>query len=177
MNIWTHAVLAILVAAVFLVVDDTDAARRKSRPVVQPDLKILSVEVAPDPYDAGEGALDFRVEIELPDGTVPGTLLDVSALIASPSKRSMRFLANREPVNPQILSTVTAGQSKPHVAVVLTWDGTDQSRRLVTAGRFSYEIRAKLLTNGDRGARTQMTSWPKRGTVDVRSSLGPTTSP
>ncbi|HZS11282.1 MAG TPA: hypothetical protein VFA38_03460 [Nitrospirales bacterium] len=171
-KICMRAVPALLLAAVLIIVGDADAARKKSRPVVAPDLKILSVGVAPDPYDVGDGPLDFHVEIELPDETAPGTLLDVSALIASPSRRSMRFLANREPVDARVFSK-TAADGKRHVAVVLSWDGTDQSRRVVTAGRFSYEIRAKLLTNGDRGPHTQMTSWPKRGTVDVRNRLGP----
>jgi hypothetical protein len=29
-------------------------------------------------------------------------------------------------------------------------------------------LRAKLLSNGEKGPRTQMVSWPKRGTLEIR---------
>jgi hypothetical protein len=44
----------------------------------------------------------------------------------------------------------------------------DQSKQLAESGRYQYEIRAKLLALGENGPRTQMNSWPKRGTLTVK---------
>jgi hypothetical protein len=151
---------------------DAAAAKRKSRPSVPPDLKIVSVTALPDPFVPGAGALDMRVEIELPDEVGAGTLLDVTALIESPSKRSIAFLNNRQAVETHAGVPAAAPGVKPHVSIVLSWDGMDQHGQAVLSGRFSYEIRAKLLTVGDRGARTTMTSWPKHGAIAVLEPLG-----
>jgi hypothetical protein len=51
---------------------------------------------------------------------------------------------------------------------VLTWNGLDHKKQPATAGTYSFEVRAKLLMNGDKGPRTMMVSWPKRGTLEVR---------
>jgi hypothetical protein len=81
----------------------------------------------------------------------------------------MRFLADRQPVEGSSPPAPTfSPDGKPRVTVTLKWDGTDQARRLVDSGRYSYEVRAKLLAVGEKGPRTQMVSWPKRGVVDVR---------
>jgi hypothetical protein len=52
--------------------------------------------------------------------------------------------------------------------VKLVWDGMDQSKQAVPEGLYTYEVRAKLLNVGDSGPRTQMVSWPKRGTFVVK---------
>ena len=31
-----------------------------------------------------------------------------------------------------------------------------------------FEVRAKLLANGEKGPRTQTVGWPKRGTIEVK---------
>lgn len=160
-----------LTAAVAFAPAESPAGSKKSRPVVPPDLKITSVNVAPDPFRPGNGSLHLKINVELPDDLASGTLLDVSALIASPSKRSMRFLSSRQPVE---MPPAGVNSSKPQVEIDLAWDGTDQARKMVGAGSFSYEIRAKLLAVGTRGAHTKMTSWPKRGTLSV---LGPAGQP
>jgi hypothetical protein len=152
--------------------DAGEAARRKPTRVTPPDLKILAVTMTPDPYQPGGEPLEVRIDLELPEEIAEGTLLDLSVLIASPSRTSMRFLSQRDPVESHqpIESAERAaigGKTKPRISVTLTWDGTDQSRQVVAAGRFTYEIRAKLLGAGDRGPRTQMVSWPKRGTLEV----------
>jgi len=101
-------------------------------------------------------------------------LLEVSSLISSQSKRSMRFLASRQAVSDQPASdpppkAQTAADSPPsRIVVKLTWDGTDQTKQLVEHGRYRYEVRAKLLVVGENGPRTQMVSWPKRGTLEVK---------
>lgn len=134
----------------------------KRPPAHEPDLRILHVTLKPNPYVAGEGTADLAVEVELPAALDGNVLLEVSSLISSPSKRSMRFLFVREPVEP---SSVDSPRRK---TITLTWDGTDQNAQTVTRGRYDYEIKAKLLAVGENGPRTLMQSWPKRGTIDVK---------
>nr|MBI3611626.1 hypothetical protein [Nitrospirota bacterium] len=144
-------------------------AKRKVPYRPQPDLRILSIAPSPISYSLQSGPLNMAIEIELPKDLDGATILEVSSLISSPSKRSMRFLSNRQPVgataqsNPNPLS-----ESKPQLTVTLTWDGTDQNQKVVEPGTYSYEVRAKLLAVGEKGPRTQMVSWPKRGTVEVK---------
>jgi hypothetical protein len=106
--------------------------------------------------------LDVAVEVELPPDLNGEMLLEVSSLISSPSKRSMRFLSAREPVpNPRPEGT-------PRMTVTLSWDGADQHEQAVGQGEYTYEIKAKLLAVGERGPRTLMLSWPRRGTIEVK---------
>ena len=146
------------------------AAKRKRGPVIPPDLKILSVMIAPAPYAPGQGTLDFTIEIELPKDTDRHLMLEVSTLISSPSMRSMRFLSNRQPLDNQAreVSASPSPTKKPRLEVTLTWDGMDQSKELVGAGTYDYEIRAKLLAVGENGVRTHMNAWPKRGTLALK---------
>jgi hypothetical protein len=148
--------------------EPTDAKQKLARHA-PPELRIVDVTLSPVPYSPSAGPLDLSVKVELPVDLDGATLLEVSSLISSPSKRSMRFLADRQPVeipSPSVNSISSEG--KPRVSVTLTWDGTDQARRLVDGGRYTYEVRAKLLTVGEKGPRTQMVSWPKRGVVEVK---------
>jgi len=148
-----------------------DAAKRKSGPVKQPDLRIVTLDVSPAAYSPQSGNLSFAVEVELPKDLDGMLLLEVSSLISSPSKRSMRFLSSRQPVDHQGEPVSTADgshQTKRRVDIKLIWDGMDQSKQAVPKGTYSYEVRAKLLTVGDSGPRTQMVSWPKRGTFTVK---------
>lgn len=149
-----------------------DAAKRKPGPSKQPDLRIVALNVSPAAYSPQGGHLSLAVEVELPkdlDGTL---LLEVSSLISSPSKRSMRFLSSRQPVDHQgeLVSTGEGGsrETKRRMQVKLVWDGMDQSKQAVPEGLYTYEVRAKLLNVGDSGPRTQMVSWPKRGTFVVK---------
>jgi len=153
------------------------ATKRKPAYQAQPDLRILSVSVSPEPYAAGFGSLDLAIEVELPKDLEDAMLLEVSSLISSPSKRSLRFLTNRQPVGaqPQGTPSSSSAQGTPssaaapqRIVVTLSWDGTDQTRQLVADGQYHYEVRAKLLGKGENGPRTQMVSWPKRGTIEVR---------
>ena len=74
------------------------AAEAKRRPVAEPDLRIVQVTMSSANYVPGQGMLDVAVEVELPSDLDGDTLLEVSTLISSPSKRSMRFLSARQPV-------------------------------------------------------------------------------
>ena len=44
----------------------------------------------------------------------------------------------------------------------------DQTKAPAEAGIYQFELRAKLLSNGEKGQRTLMLSWPKRGTLEVK---------
>jgi hypothetical protein len=146
-------------------------AGAKRPPAHEPDLRIVQVTMSPEPYEPQHGILLLTIQIELPEHLDGATLLEVSSLINSPSKRSMRFLTSREPIGASSNQTMTenpSGKSKPRVAVVLIWDGTDQSKEFARSGRYHYEVRAKLLTAGEKSPRTLMISWPKRGAIEVK---------
>ena len=154
-----------------LSVVSADAAKRKSGPVKQPDLRIVTLNVSPAAYSPQDGHLSFAVDVELPKDLDGMLLLEVSSLISSPSKRSMRFLSSRQPIDHQGETVSTEGgsrETKRRMLVKLIWDGMDQSKQAVPEGLYTYEVRAKLLTVGDSGPRTQMVSWPKRGTFVVK---------
>jgi hypothetical protein len=104
--------------------------------------------------------------VQLPKELNGATLLEVSSFITSPSKNSLRFLTTRKPLDPHAAST--DGATPPQITVVLTWDGLDQKQLASGAGRYQFEVRAKLLANGEKGPRTQMVSWPKRGAIEVK---------
>ncbi len=138
------------------------AAEAKRRPVVEPDLRIVQVVLSNANYVPGQGMLDLAVEIELPSEMNGEMLLEVSSLISSPSQRSMRFLSTREPV------PTPPSEGSPRMTVTLSWDGADQHEKPVGQGVYTYEIKAKLLAVGEKGPRTLMLSWPKRGTIEVK---------
>ncbi len=167
--------------------DDSDAKRKKKRRV-EPPLRIASVTMSPQPYVSGNGSLDVAVEVIIPPGTDGSTILEVSALISSPSMREVRFLSIRRPIEAppeespwdgsgefddpaeeeSVLGTSDEGAPGP-VLVTLSWDGTDQYRQLVKGGRYEYVIRAKLLASTIEGLRTRMVTWKEKGTLRVKA--------
>jgi hypothetical protein len=138
--------------------------QRAPRP--EPELKILNLDVSPNPYNVSSGSLQFSAVVKLPKELDDATLLEVSSFITSPSRNSLRFLTTRTKLEPHAAST--DGTAPPHVSVLLTWDGLDQKKTPSAAGSYQFEVRAKLLANGEKGPRTQIVSWPKRGTVEVK---------
>jgi hypothetical protein len=171
-----------LLAASLLHSEPAQAKRRAS--AHPPELRIVNVTVDPTPYSPVAGTLQLTVEVELPSDLALNTILEVSSLISSPSKRSMRFLVNRQPLDLATLtraastssssrgSSASASEGRPRLEVTLVWDGTDQSNQYVSEGRYDYEIRTKLLLASEEGPpRTQMVSWPKRGTVVIGEPL------
>jgi hypothetical protein len=139
-------------------------SQRTPRP--EPELKIAELKVFPNPYTVLAGSLQFSALIKLPKELNGATLLEVSSFISSPSKNSLRFLTTRTALEPHAAST--DGAAPPHISVLLTWDGLDQTKSPSDPGLYQYEVRAKLLANGEKGPRTQMVAWPKRGTVEVK---------
>ncbi|MBS0151541.1 MAG: hypothetical protein JSR31_11420 [Nitrospira sp.] len=118
------------------------------------------------PYTQGDGPLRFSVTVQLPREVDPTRILEVTSLISSPSKTSLRFLTHRQPV--QIESPRNGEQERPKMVVELVWDGQDHRKQVAGVGTYSYEVRTKLLANGERGLRTVMVAWPKRGTLEVK---------
>ncbi|HMS84142.1 MAG TPA: hypothetical protein PKD12_10870 [Nitrospira sp.] len=135
-------------------------------PRPEPQLKIIDLDITPVPYTQGNGPLQFSVTIQLPKEVDRTRTLEVTALISSPSKTSLRFLTHRQPV--QIEPPRNGEQERPTMVVELLWDGQDHRKQVAGVGTYSYEVRTKLLANGERGLRTVMVAWPKRGTLEVK---------
>ncbi|MBM4133899.1 MAG: hypothetical protein FJ245_09045 [Nitrospira sp.] len=172
-SVVSPALLLGCLSLLLLIPSGSAEAKRKAPYRPQPDLRILSITPSHISHSFQNGPLDIVIEIELPIDLDDTTILEVASLISSPSKRSMRFLSNRQPVGAAALSQSNQAPSseskpKPQLAVTLTWDGIDQNQKIVEQGTYSYEVRAKLLAGGEKGPRTQMISWPKRGTLDVK---------
>lgn len=174
------ATVTLVVAWLSMGAEDAWAkGKQKSAPRPEPELKILELKVSPNPYAPGQGSLEFAVTIQLPKELNGATVLEISSLVSLPSKTSFRFLSDRKPVhsllNGSAPSTQASGSSEvsihdipPRIQVLLKWDGNDQQQRVAPAGAYDYEVRAKLLTMGEKGPRTQMLSWPRRGTLVVK---------
>ena len=135
-------------------------------PRPEPELKILELTITPTPYAPANGPLRFSVTVQLPKELNGATLLEVSSLISSPSKTSLRFLSHRQGV--QVPVPALIGAAPPRLTLQLTWDGQDHRKQLAGPGQYSYEVRIKLLDNGEKGPRTLMVAWPKRGTLEVK---------
>ena len=158
----------LLCAALLLWTPPAVSAKSKPHqaPRPEPELKILDLKVSPNPYTVSSGSLQFSALVQLPKELNGATLLEVSSFITSPSKNSLRFLTTRTALEPHTAST--DGTAPPQISVVLTWDGLDQKKIAAGAGLYHFEVRAKLLANGEKGPRTQLVSWPKRGTIEVK---------
>ena len=135
-------------------------------PHPEPELKIVELALAPLPYSPKNGALEFSVVVQLPKELDGATILEVSSLISSPSKTSLRFLSHRQAV--QVPAANGNSDGPPKLTIRLSWDGQDHRKQLAGPGAYAYEVRTKLLTDGEKGPRTLMVSWPKRGTLDVK---------
>ena len=153
-----------------LLVMSPGAVSAKSKPAKaprpEPELKILELKISPNPYTVSRGALEFSAVVQLPRELEGATILEVSSLVTSPSKTSIRFLSQRKPLESPAATPISTEQ--PRLSVVLTWDGMDHTKEPAEAGTYHFELRAKLLSNGEKGPRTLMVSWPKRGTLEVR---------
>ena len=155
-----YAVCLLLVVGIG-VPGDSDA---KKRGRYVPPLKIVDISTAPMPFAPGNGPLTITVEVELPKDLSGLDLLEVSSLISFPTKRSIRFLSNRHPIE-----DVTTEAGKPRLKTTLLWDGKDQTKEFVGKGDYEYEIRAKLMKNEDGNPKTKIVSLRARGTLQVSS--------
>jgi hypothetical protein len=162
--------LAWTIACSLLLMLSSDAASAKTKsaraPRPEPELKIMELKISPNPYTASAGSLEFAAVVQLPKELDGATILEVSSLVTSPSKTSIRFLSLRRPLESPVPTPIST--EPPKVSIVLTWDGLDHTKTPAEAGTYHFELRAKLLSNGEKGPRTLMVSWPKRGTLEVR---------
>lgn len=152
--------------AVFFPADSLSKVKPSRIPRPEPELKIVGLTIAPTPYTLGNGPLQFSVTVQLPKEVNGDVILEVTSLISSRSKTSLRFLTHRQPV--QISSAVNGETERSKVSVELAWDGQDHRKQLAEVGTYSYEVRTKLLANGEKGLRTVMVAWPKRGMLEVK---------
>ena len=152
---------------VFLPEDSLSKVKPPRTPRPEPELKIVALNIAPIPYTLGNGPLQFSVTVQLPKEVDGDVILEVTSLISSPSKTSLRFLTHRQPIPTS--SSAEGRTERSKVSVELAWNGQDHRKQLAEAGTYSYEVRTKLLAaNGEKGLRTLMVAWPKRGTLEVK---------
>ncbi len=130
-------------------------------------VRISDVVISPDPFLIGQGPVTFSMLIGLPSSLNGANVLEVSILIASPTRRSMSFIVHRQP-----LSLDSSNTRSSTIPVVLVWDGKDQYRNMVQDGSYYYEIRAKLMEDVGFGPRTKIVSHRVQGTLDVLAYEG-----
>lgn len=138
-------------------------AKRK-KPISKPPLKIVAITTSPVPFAPGHGPMAITVTVELPKKLDQFDVLEVSSLISVPTRRSVRFLASRQPLKKAIIE-----DGKPHVKTILLWDGKDQTRQHVRQGTYLYQARAKLMAREDGFTKAKIVSPFARGTLDVSS--------
>lgn len=141
-------------------------AKAKARP---PDLKILSVDPTPLPFVVTEHPLTLTIMVELPKTLPEEALLNVTTLITSPSKSSIRVLESRQPLTDKTMTDAAIENGNPRrIEIVQMWDGTDHTKRVVSDGTYDYQVQAKLMVPGKNGLLTRETAWRKRGSFEVR---------
>lgn len=134
-----------------------------------PNLKILSVDPTPLPFVVTARPLTLTIVVELPKTLPEEALLNVTTLITSPSKSSIRVLESRQPLTDKTVTDAALENDNPRrIEVVQVWDGTDQTKRVVSDGIYNYQVVAKLMAPGKNGPLTRETSWKRRGSFEVR---------
>ncbi|MDR4500945.1 MAG: hypothetical protein MRJ96_05790 [Nitrospirales bacterium] len=141
---------------------ESEAQEKKRRAGSSGGLQISQVTTSPEPLEVGNGALTFSTVVQVPTNLSGLDVLEVSALITSPTQRSLRFLSRRITINAQ-----TPNRVGRRISTDLVWDGKDQSRMFVAPGTYHYEVRAKLMAEKDVGILTRMVSRRFRGMVEV----------
>ena len=141
-------------------------AKAKAHP---PDLRILSVDPTPLPFVVTERPLTLTIMVELPKTLPEEALLNVTTLITSLSKSSIRVLESLQPLTDKTVTDAAIENGSPRrIEVVQVWDGTDQTKRVVSDGTYNYQVVAKLMAPGKNGPLTRETSWKRRGSFEVR---------
>ncbi len=134
-----------------------------------PILRILSVDPTPLPFVVTEQPLILTILVQLPKTLPDEALLNVTTLITSPSRSSIRVLESHRSLTDQVLTEAAIGNGNPQrIEVVQVWDGADQTKRVVPDGIYTYQVVAKLMAPEKNGLLTQTTSRKKRGSFEVR---------
>ncbi len=141
-------------------------ARKKKRRYISP-VKVEQVETSPTPFIIGQTPLTLSMMLKVPASAKDSKILEVSALITSPTRRTMSFVSQR-----LSLAEVTQGGQLSLVPVELVWDGKDQYQQLVPDGSYFYEIQAKLMEDKGEGPRTKIVSRRVQGTLEALAYVG-----
>lgn len=163
---WTKLMVICLVAIVSLFLCEQADARKKRKRFISP-VKVEEVATFPDPFIIGQSPLTISMMVKVPLSGVDRKILEVSALITSPTRRTMSFVSQRLP-----LAEVTQGGLLGLVSVELVWDGKDQYEHLVADGSYFYEIQAKVLEDKGIGPRTKIVSRRVQGTLEALAYEG-----
>ena len=165
-RIWPKLMVICLsmVLSVFLC-EQVDAKKKRKR-FISP-VKVEQVATSPDPFIIGQSLLTLSMMVKVPASAKDSKILEVSALITSPTRRTMSFVSQRLP-----LAEATQGGLLGLVPVELVWDGKDQYDQLVVDGSYFYEIQAKLMEDKGEGPRTKIVSHRIQGTLEVLAYAG-----
>ncbi len=163
------SLLTLLVLSLFLcgIFSDPVEAKKRRRKSAPSPVKILDVGTSPEPFVIGKSPLKISMMVQLPRSLKDTNVLEVSALITSPTRRSMGFVSHRLELNDP-----STTQSFGTFPIELIWDGKDQHERLVPDGSYFYEIQAKLMRDQGDGPRTRVVSRRIHGTLEALAYEG-----
>jgi len=164
---WWRLRLPVLSLGVVLAISFSTHIEAKSNRVSTSPVKISDVVISPDPFILGKSALTLTMLVELPHSLNGANVLEVSAMITSPTRRSMSFVAHRRLVDDQ-----ETKEKSLTVPIVLVWDGKDQYQQLVADGSYFYELQAKLMEDQGYGPRTKIVSHRVHGTLEALAYVG-----
>ena len=165
-GIWPKLLVICLgVILTFFLCEQADARKKRKR-FISP-VKVEEVATSPDPFIIGQSPLTLSMMVKVPLSAIDEKVLEVSALITSPTRRTMSFVSQRVP-----LVEATQGGLLRLVPVELVWDGKDQYDQLVVDGSYFYEIQAKVLEDKGNGPRTKIVSHRVQGTLEALAYVG-----
>jgi hypothetical protein len=165
-GIWPKLLVICLGVILTLFLCEQADARKKKKRFISP-VKVEEVVTSPDPFIIGQCPMTLSMMVKVPLSGIDDKVLEVSALITSPTRRSMSFVSQRLP-----LVEATQGGLLSLVPVELVWDGKDQYDQLVVDGSYFYEIQAKLLEDEGNGPRTKIVSHRVQGTLEALAYAG-----
>ena len=146
-------------------------AKKKRKRFISP-VKVEEVATSPDPFIIGQSPMTLSMMVKVPLSAIDDKVLEVSALITSPTRRTMSFVSQR-----LSLAEATQGGLLGLVPVELVWDGKDQYDQLVADGSYFYEIQAKVMEDKGNGPRTKIVSHRIQGTLEALAYAGEVLSP
>ncbi len=165
-GMWPKLLVICLSVIVTLFLCEQADARKKRKRFVSP-VKVQEIATFPDPFILGKSPMTLSMMVKVPLSAVNNKVLEVSALITSPTRKSMSFVSQR-----LSLAEVTQGGLLNLVPVDLVWDGKDQYQQLVPDGSYFYEIQAKVMEDKGNGPRTKVVSHRVQGTLEALAYAG-----